>query len=260
MPIERHGFLGRDASSYRENIIRKYEEYFSFAHQINILANEIVQNLQIDSDNGQELIGIALFTRIHESFQSSFILLSLGIITDAECIIRCMLEALYWLKFIKSEPENVSLYMRSSRVNELKSVHSLIEQGYEHNYSDERMAEMREEYISLKESSKKVNDIAELSNMKSWHSTIYLNLSNSIHTHPRKLEDRYLKVINNECKEVVCGPNDNIELARVLMLGVEMLSISLLHINEIFGLGKEEQINSTYTQYAKLSDRAWKRA
>ena len=94
--FDENGYLGKQAESCRDETIKKYQKYFSFAHNTNRIVNEHKFDFNFKY-NQRDIVISSSLSRILSSFQASILLCSNCLFNESEVVLRSMMEATFIL-------------------------------------------------------------------------------------------------------------------------------------------------------------------
>ena len=69
--IETDGFLSEEAEKGKIHVIKKYEDFFKYAKELNRYCMRLLTGLKIDWEDRHSLIINTLFMRVVETFQGT---------------------------------------------------------------------------------------------------------------------------------------------------------------------------------------------
>ncbi len=102
------GFLSEPFDGVRHQVRLNHKSWYTLLHEVNTPAIEIQHQITVHSSEPRELFGAVLFSRILSCSQAAVILLEHGLVSQARCVLRSALEALFSLGAIASKPELVN--------------------------------------------------------------------------------------------------------------------------------------------------------
>jgi hypothetical protein len=86
MPLLEHGFLGAEGDKTREQILKKYAEFFARLKELNDICHEYLRNLKLNHEHEFEVFTVAYFIRGLITFQSLIVLLERGCLDDVRVL------------------------------------------------------------------------------------------------------------------------------------------------------------------------------
>ena len=68
------GFLGNDLNEYKEKVLKKYEELFTFYREFNLFLNKLRLDIAVNENDYSGTIMVAIFSKSLETYQSIYFL------------------------------------------------------------------------------------------------------------------------------------------------------------------------------------------
>jgi hypothetical protein len=119
------GFLSPDVQSVRRDVHARYAPWYALFRDTNRRANEIQPSIEIHPDKQRELYGATLFARIIASSQGAVLLLELGLVAQARCVLRASLEALFSLAALAKSPEVIERLVASHEAEQRRAARNV---------------------------------------------------------------------------------------------------------------------------------------
>ena len=193
--------------AYRKLINEKYDDILMLSTKVNTLALTILSKLNVKTDETRKIILISFYHKIIESFQSTIILCTKGLYSDARSISRVLMEACFKLYAINNDSDYYKYYIEQLKTDEIKQQKKLNEAK---KYLTEAQQNSLEEYeIPMTSNKKKSNyhtkRIAKLAKLEGLYNTAYSDLCNSVHSNtseiinkPKLIDKKIVLTTGNE--------------------------------------------------------------
>ncbi len=265
MPFDENGFLGRDVWILTEKIRNDHKALFELCYEINRFAEKTKFEFTPRPENCQELISSCLFIRILEGVQAAIILIERGLDTDAQVLIRGVLEALVLLKLSVTDKKFSFEYLNYNdycRLNLLKQAHKSSKDGVlvairKHitkNDIENLEKGLRDKGFDPDKFWKnfRPKKLFKKAGMFELYNSVYYVLSDFAHTNPFALE-RYVEVDKNgKLCQLNHGPCDDCAKMNLTAAGEFTLS-AISAMCELFKIDKEKEINELHRRLCKIS-------
>ncbi|WP_088831381.1 DUF5677 domain-containing protein [Paenibacillus tyrfis] len=249
--FDKVGFLGKQINEFSLENYRKHKALFEVGYELNKFTYTTKNALSIDTNNGQQVIGSSLFSKIHNGFQAILILYRIGLDTEAKVILRTILEATFVLKAISDNEDEVSNFVNTDKRKQEKLLKSIFEKDKRNIYQDLRKSLSKDQLDSLKQEIKEegIKDVevyewASKADMDVFYAYAYKTLNSEVHTDIRTLQ-KYLELDEN--KQDIIGinslPSDK-DIDRSLFTAYSLLVITLNCLNNVFDMGQEDVLKS----------------
>lgn len=252
-----NGFLGLQAEDISKDILKKYNEWFDLCFDINSFVQKVKYDLTIHSMDGQEVISTCLFLKILNGFQACLILGKYGLVSEAEVLLRSLLEALFIMKACMNDEDFMREYVKSDEVKQLK----LMKSAYKHDapvfmqtrkYATvERMKQLEEKKARKEIKELNVGDVAEKAGLKVLYDSAYRLLSDSVHCGPKSLEDYIGTDDVGRVRSLSTMPL-KAELEFVFINAVQIMMFTLDSIFTFFNVDKRTELESFDLRFQKL--------
>lgn len=249
MSFDTNGYLSEETKDIRSIIKSNFKSHFEICVQINTLAHRIRNSIKSNFDNELHIVSICLLQKIIDSFQSSILLLEIGLEADSNILLRSSVETMFILRKLALNPKFIKKYLGSDQLQRKKLINvikhsnnNLLKKQFSIEELDRILEEITEDINELNLSKINIEQIAKECDMNEWYQLTYRTLSTDIHSLPRSLE-RY--VVFSDKKEIfqfVFTPKtDRIEA--VLIAFSSTLLITLDSIERIFKCGFRKEID-----------------
>jgi len=119
MPLLKHGFLGAEGGKARQQILKKYAEFFARLRELNDICHEYLRNLKLNREDEFEVFTVAYFIRGLITFQSLIVLLERGCLDDVRVLCRTLVHTYFRLAAIAADPSALNR-IRATALSEQK--------------------------------------------------------------------------------------------------------------------------------------------
>ncbi|MGX4585815.1 DUF5677 domain-containing protein [Paenibacillus chitinolyticus] len=245
------GFLGKQINEFSQENYQEHKALFEVGYDLNKFTYTTKYALAIDLNNGQQVIGSSLFSKIHNGFQAILMLYKIGLDTEAKVILRTILEATFVLKAITDNEDEVLNFINTDKKKQEKLLKSIFEKDKQNIYEDLRKKLSKDQLDSLKQENKneeikevEVYEWASKAGMDSFYAYAYKTLNFEVHTDIRTLQ-KYLK-IDEDTQDIIAInslPSDK-DIYGSLSTAYSVLVIALNCLNNIFDMKQEEVLKS----------------
>lgn len=259
MSFNSEGFLSEEIKKYQDLITSKRQPLFSLAKEVNRFAHAIKYELVINNENVQEMIAACALIKLHNNFQSVYILSTCGLIPDSKTILRSMLEVLFILKVSCEDESFVREYVSADQIYR-KKLMSAAKNNPDKTFDETRQYATEEVLNKIKEDIEsnniqelRVDQLASRAGMKTHYDSAYRMLCNPAHSGARSLE-QYL-VIGEDTKvtSLDFGPTDD-DIDLVLITAMDSLTIGLASIMNLFRINKIEEVEELRRRACDLKE------
>lgn len=258
MPFDEHGFLGKQIIDIANQNYEENKKVFDNCYDLNKLAYAIKLQLSIHIEDGQEVVSSCLFVKILNGFQAATILYKYGLESEAKIITRTILEAVFILKAIADNPEEVVAFVntdKKKRETLLKLIHEKdknnVMQSLKASLNKEMYEELKKENKKEKVKSIEVFEWAEKAGLETYHKYAYTCLNADVHTDIRNLEKHLILDESRNILGISCIPSTR-EIDGTLFTACCALLIALDSLVNIFSLDYEKEINDLHGRIVKL--------
>ena len=243
--------MGDEIEEFSLENYQKHLALFEVGYDINKFSIRVLYSLKIDRDNGQQVIGCSLFSRIHNGYQAILLLYRMGLETEAKVILRTILEASFVLKAISDDVDEVTNFVNTDKRKQERLLKSIFEKDRLNIYEDLRKSLSREQLDNLKQEIKEdgIKDIevyewANKAQLDVYYAYVYKTLNSEVHTDIRMLE-KYLEIDeeNYEITGINSLPSDR-DINRSLFTAYSIMLIALNCLNKVFELKQDEVLKS----------------
>ena len=193
------GFLGNDLNEYKEKVLKKYEELFTFYREFNLFLNKLRLDIAVNENDYSGTIMVAIFSKSLETYQSIYFLFRNCLLSPGASLSRVLFEELVSIGYCNEGKEEFYIYLARELYKKIKLM-NVIENNPslfpKEAYDPERIKKNREwidnkvaEYGRPKEIG--IQQMAQKIGLSSYYETYYRIACNEVHTEPYIL-DRYL--------------------------------------------------------------------
>lgn len=244
MPFTQDGYFSAEASAWTQRNCGNHAALFKLAEKFNRHCHEIVAGLIIHQDEGQQILGAALYVRVLGFYQAALLVTERGMSNEAKVLLRSLLEATFTIRAIASSPEVMREYIAADQRQRL-SVFRRVQNnpsGFKAVLADGRegeiealIAEVEADVQTNKPKKLHVSYLAEKAGLKDTYDTAYVLFSGTVHSAVRDLE-QYLQLnAEGSISEMKWGP-DGSDIDRLLITTIECASHSLRAVEALFNL------------------------
>ncbi|MDR3579667.1 MAG: DUF5677 domain-containing protein [Oryzomonas sp.] len=231
-PYSKNGFLGEDVKVWIDDNRQHYLELFMLAEQFNSICYESLREVSLSNKDNKKHIISCLFLRIMEHFQGTYVLVTRGMVSSANVMLRALIEAMFVLVSISKDDDALKAYVLNDELERLKLANKIIEDKDEvYSEADKKSAkqiksEIQDTLKEIKYLRYRTEDFARIAGLHNWYTTVYAFISRSVHATIKDME-QHLDL--DECynvKSIKLIPNDNGTL-NILTTACNALNISL---------------------------------
>lgn len=129
MSFNDHGYLGKQSEVFAKEVEKEFAYFLAFAYKINRVAHEFKFRLNVHSKDLQELICASFFIRTLNTFAGIIRLSRLGMTTDAQMLLRPMLEGVIKLKNCARDPQFCDYYRKTHWLNQKPKLNEIIQRA-----------------------------------------------------------------------------------------------------------------------------------
>lgn len=236
------GFLTDRFSDIEGAVDAVHHPLFTRALQINRDAHDLFFAADIRSRDGVAIITATLFMRALEHYQATVLLLRRAMVAPAQVTLRALVEAVFRLRAIVTEPTAFKTFITEDLVQQKKLVKSALTNPHHPNLEEtakivtpEFLAEIEKDIKTVGAKHVTTAEWSKLAGMHDWYTTNYALLSNIVHTAVRDL-DVYLKLDGvGEVRELVYAPSLK-EIPQLLLTAAHLILIAASAFDKTFGI------------------------
>lgn len=243
MSINEEGFLSEEIKKYINQIISKYQSFFTLGQEVNQSTHKVKYELEVHNEDAQQMVSACALIKLLNNFQSIYILCTYGLIIDAKIILRSMFETLFILKLSCEDVEFVKKYVEADQIYRQKLLN--VAKNNPGGVFDETRQYATEEVLNKIKQDIDANDIQELkieqlaqrAGMKAHYDTSYRMLCNPVHSGARSLEGYLMFDGNKKVSGLNFGPAD-VDIDLVMITAIDNMCIGLASILNLFKIDK----------------------
>jgi len=245
MSINEEGFLSEEIKKYQDQIVSKFQSLFALGKEVNQFAHKVKYELRVHNEDVQQMIAACALIKLHNNFQTIYILCTYGLVNDAKIILRSMLEILFILKLSCEDYKFVEKYVMADQIYRQKLLN--VAKSNPDGVFDETRQYATEEVLNKIKQDIEANDIQELkieqlaqrAGMKSHYDTAYRMLCNPTHSGARSLEGYLMFDEDKKISGLNFGPTDE-DIDLVMITAIDNMGIGLVSILNFFKIDKAD--------------------
>lgn len=249
VPFNINGYLGSQIDVLRTEYYKEFSEYFDFAFNVNALSKNLINQIEIHTDNGQELLVSALLVKISNSFQSSILLISNGLDSDAKSILRTQLEALFKLVIIADDSScaikfsNTYMYDKKKLLNVIINDNGIIFDKEKFNINE--LCIKADELDKLMKKADildtRAEELAKKANLEGYYNLVYRRLCDDVHTNMNSLDKYFINDEMNQISALSVIPYIK-DTKMIIITGVILMLRALESCCTLFGVNKDDEL------------------
>jgi len=159
--FEHEGFLSPRMSKIPNEVRKAYPEWFDFARSANKLCQEALYQIDVKNADHPGMARSLLYLHNLQIFQSAVICLENGMTSQAQILIRTMIETLFKLKAISADPINVRQYGIEAIISQISFGKATVELHKISNGKHYTKADIKSVHHRLKELADKKKEIGD---------------------------------------------------------------------------------------------------
>jgi hypothetical protein len=234
--------------------------WFSLAEDAAQFCSDLLTDINVDPDNGQQVLGAILFRRTLSTFEAVVLTAERGMHTEGLVLRRSMLEGLFVLGAIWQQPDLVSTYVHNDQHRRRDIYKNLRKTTVE---SRQRVSA----WITDEELDKKINELtqatkgvryvsieqfSQAATLHDLYLTDYCLLSEATHHVAKDLERLVTVGQQNEMEAIVWGPESE-PASGLLFPAIDQMLMAARAVGKILKLDISEQLKGLYTRFDELS-------
>ena len=250
--FETDGFLSNELSRFECQVTDRYSVQLDFAKEVNRIAQETIGTVRIYRDDLSGVLMGTLLTRQSEAFQAFLILVSKGLLFQAQIILRNIAESMFVVGAISKDGTFAGDFIvpdHMSRLKFAKAMKRYHERKGSSNEDLDNLIKELEKTVEVSENEDKhkrrgkrktlqpfsTEQIAKIAQMEDVYDTTYRRTSLAVHTSPTSLNEIFVVDHNDEIEALKYEPKmDDLEIW--LFSAIEMTLSTLHEITEHFSL------------------------
>lgn len=240
-PYQSNGFIGKETTTWIDNMKRVHNELFEKAESLNAYCYRILSSVKINKNDLRQTLVACLFPRCMELFQGTYILFERGMFPSANIMLRCLMETMFVLCAIAKNDDALNAYIYGNEeLARLKNVNKMLS-NKSTAFSEVQLADIEKikSEVEQKKNDQKIKkfpteEFAKKADLHDWYLTVYNVMSRAVHATAKDME-QYLVIDEKEdIKFIRFAPTDR-ESSTVLSAACESLIISLEQFLLVFG-------------------------
>lgn len=260
MSINEEGFLSEEIKRYQDHIVSKYQSFFTLGKEVNQFAHKIKYELAIHNEDVQQMIAACALIKLHNNFQSIYILCTYGLIIDAKIILRSMLEILFILKLSCKDSKFVKKYVKADQIYRQKLLNAaknnpdgVFDEARQY-ATEEVLNKLKLDIETNKIQGLGIEQLAKDAGMKAHYDSAYRLLCNPAHSGARSLESYLMFDENKKVSGLNFGPTDS-DIDLVMITAIDNLCIGLASILNFFKIDKTSDLEDFRRQAIDLKQK-----
>src|SRR6266446_9630825 len=125
MPLHERGYLGSYGANWSEQHRQQHADLYRCLDDVNRLCHDYLQNLQINAEDGKQILTTALLTRSLTCYQSILLLSERGFVDDVRSSNRILLEIQFRLAAIAKEENAFKRIILDAEVKRKKRLENI---------------------------------------------------------------------------------------------------------------------------------------
>ena len=254
------GFLSPEVQQYLNECRARYADWFQLVQSINRLAQLLLGEVRIDTDEPRQSIAGLLFARVLCHAQGAVLLIERCMPTQSEVLCRASLEALFGLLAVVEKPDIADLLVKADRYQRRDLLKARLSILLFHSPDADALPQVTsclqeiEENVKRDPSPKEERKatalkLADRADQIGLYYSAYKLLSLPVHSNLRDLERQLGLDENGTPTSIGWGPTLE-GLDHLLMTVAETLLRGVTAICRLFTLGHEEEIQVLRDRYA----------
>lgn len=258
MDFNEKGFLGIAITEFTVSIESRYKEFFQACSSVNELAQAVKFDLQVHSQDGQEVLAATLLIRVLNGFQGVVLMMRYGLSYEAKILLRGIVETLFILKLTCDQQDFFMEYFGSDQVQRLKWM-NIARQSKDPHFdslrqyaTDARVQELTDEIARGGHKKLEPEPIARRAGLQTMYDTDYRILCEEVHTLPRAIQHVWTSDENSDPVQFNWGPSDE-SIKYVLFTAIRVLFIALVSATKLFEVDKTEELTKVDQTLTRLN-------
>jgi hypothetical protein len=229
---EDEGFLSPAMSEWISRCRKQYDAWFVLYKDTNRLAHGMLDRLKPHAEDPRESIVALFFLRVLSHSQGAVVVVERGMISQAEVLCRCALEALFALAAIKAEEDTATALILADRYHQLDLLKAARKQAELKEQAGKKsgdkadlssgIAELEQDLKQNPSPRLTTKDLAERAGLLEMYYSAYKLLSLSVHSNLRDLEQQLGLDAEGHIQTIWWGPNPH-GIDGILMAAAESL-------------------------------------
>jgi hypothetical protein len=209
--FEADGFLSAEMAEWETAISARYSKKFKLAADTTRITNRVIHAIKPHSEHVPDLMLATLLIRQVSSYQSVLILLSRGLETQAQVLLRHVAELMFIVGAIRKDETFVSQYVLSEDISRVKSLEAIARDKRRRGEdvdekTKELIATLREKIRNEKPTAFHAERIAQIAGLSSYYDNLYRFTSMAVHVSPRELNGAFELDSSGNVASLTYGP------------------------------------------------------
>ncbi len=256
--FQKNGFLAKDISEFESGFKKEYAQWLNFLYDINQYGQGLQYDLDINNENGQQLVCASLFARCVSMYQSTIILSVKGMEIQATILLRCLLESIFSLVASSKSEEMVKKYVNADFIERRKFFNKVrmcrsesMKDLAEKHATDEVIEEIKEDIKKTEAQRLSTEQIAIKADLHEWYLTAYSIFSHSVHSSARDIEKHLIVDENEKIMGLQNEPTiDNYDL--LFATAAECMLQAFMAIEKVFENNTSEFVKGKYHKLEEM--------
>ena len=256
MALHERGYLGSYGANWSEQHRRKHAELYGCLDDVSRVCHDYVKELQINAEDGRQILTTALLTRSLTCFQSILVLSERGFADDVRSSNRILLEIQFCLAAIAKEKDAFKRLILDSELKRKKRLEN-IKAGKISPIPEVANVDLDAEIAKCEATITKsdlrkltVKQIAEIGGREVSYYTVYPLLCDAVHVSAADLESFVEFDENHEVVGFKYGPNDR-ELIPYCLLAASLQLENLDIVDSMLKRGLPPSFQSVSDQVSE---------
>lgn len=250
------GFLSTEMAESSEECQKRYAEWFVLCEEVNRYCMEQLTKLQVNYNNKQKYLTVALFIKFLGLFQGTIILMKKCMANETKILLRSLMETLFIFKAITKHEDLAEEYYKNHYLEKLKALRriqssSMAEEIGEGSQHIKRIKELENIVKQNKIKHTAIEEWARRAGMQDYYDTVYPYFSWTAHSSVIDI-GQYLEGDTDDIVEHILWQPNIEEIEQLLLAAIESLVIALGTLNGLYSLGIEKNISAYDQRYKDL--------
>ena len=244
MSLNDHGFLGQDVERIRLGIVARHKVYFDLAYKVNDFCQQTKFRLPIHSKDGPEVVAASLLLKMLCDFQAAIIVLERGLVLQGQELLRCALEAFFFVRQVANEPEFAATWAKSDEIDRKRAFEAVKAGGA--GLPPGVGAEELEAKLKARIEADTIKRLwlTDIKTETDWQSGLYAHWSLAVHSAPRSAEVYLDKgPPGSGIKGLKWGPSEE-DLDFTLGMGVGIILAAWEPISRIYRIEVRAEVDA----------------
>lgn len=251
------GFLSSEMETISNNIYNENKTIFDFCFKLNEFSIIIMFDLKILDNDIQQIIGAQLLSKISRGFQSIVLLYKNGLNTEANIILRTILETLYILKAVTIKQEYAIDFVNSDLINRKNLIEEILKNEFnafdslKDKFKMEDLEKLKEEIKKINAKKIKQNEWAVRSGLISTYRSAYKVLCSDAHPDINNCQQEFLDIDKDKIIALKFVPNSN-GIVEAFCTSISVLIEGLKCVCELTKIEYQKEFEKFEKGYKKI--------